>query len=226
LRGDLLHFHAGRAADAYHAIDDLEPRHLYKWHQQGVDAAGREVQANLLLGAAATHGSHRLDYQWSSRRDPLFNEGLTEVARIIDPQMIEPPNQQEIIHLFFRYQMGYLLLWSAIERYASLRWGFDGGVMQRVGRVAREASFAQALTAHATPGRMVYRADDPGRPPLILDPRDPGAAIAFYYQVRSNITHRGKAAYDEIDLVYGCLRELHEIFCDVLRAVWNGGPAT
>jgi len=34
--------------------------------------------------------------------------------------------------------------------------------------------------------------------------------------VRSNITHRGKAAHDELSLVFGCLSELNAIFRDVL----------
>jgi hypothetical protein len=55
----------------------------------------------------------------------------------------------------------YLLLWSAIERYASLRWGFGGGPMQRINNLVHEPAFGCALERHATPGRVVSRADNP-----------------------------------------------------------------
>jgi hypothetical protein len=134
---------------------------------------------------------------------------------ILEPWRDQPLGSEEI-RAFFRYQMAYLLLWSAIERYASLRWGFAGGPVQRVRNLAREPAFSRALREHAQPGRVVYRADNPGASPLRLDPDDPRRAIDFYYQVRSNITHHGKAAHDELSLVLGCLDELHTIFREVL----------
>jgi hypothetical protein len=112
--------------------------------------------------------------------------------------------------------MGYLLLWSAIERYCSLRWGFRGGPVQRVRRLADEPLFVRALEEHAQPGRIVYRADDPGAAARELNPAEPTRAIDFYYQVRSNITHRGKAAHDELWLVESSLSELTAIFRTVL----------
>ena len=45
-----------------------------------------------------------------------------------------------------------------------------------------------------------------------LDPEEPSQAIDFYYQVRSNITQRGKVAHDELSLMLGCLTELNAIF--------------
>jgi hypothetical protein len=117
--------------------------------------------------------------------------------------------------------MAYLLLWSAIERFASLRWGFADGPTQRVMNLASEPAFAIALKKHATSGRVVYRADKPGAAAERLDPGDPPRAIRFYYQVRSNITHRGKAAYVELELVRESLSELHQIFHEVLHAAWG-----
>jgi hypothetical protein len=115
--------------------------------------------------------------------------------------------------------MAYLLLWSAIERYASLRWGFGGGPAQRVKKLAREPAFVRALQQHAEPGALFYRADNRGSSPLRLDPEEPSQAIDFYYQVRSNITHRGKAAHDELSLVLGFLTELSAIFRDLLAEI-------
>jgi gamma-glutamylcyclotransferase (GGCT)/AIG2-like uncharacterized protein YtfP len=213
--GHVLYFKPSQADAAYRAIDDLEPRHLYRWAPGTSAVDGEPVDVNMLVAATPRRGSHRLDYDWSSRSDPLFTEALEEIAVILEPWK-RPAAGREEVRAFFRYQMAYLLLWSAIERYASLRWGFGGGPAQRVKRLARDPAFVQALQRHAQPGRVVYRADNPGASPLRLDPEQPSRAIDFYYQVRSNITHRGKAAHDELSLVLGCLTELNAIFRDLL----------
>jgi gamma-glutamylcyclotransferase (GGCT)/AIG2-like uncharacterized protein YtfP len=213
--GYVLYFKPSHADAAYRAVDDLEPRNLYRWATGTAAVDGQEVDVNMLVAATPQRGSHRLDYDWSSRSDPLFTEALEEIDLILEPWK-RPAAGREEIRAFFRYQMAYLLLWSAIERYASLRWGFGGGPVQRVKKLAREPVFVRALQRHAERGRIVYRADNPGASPLRLDPDEPSRAIDFYYQVRSNITHRGKAAHDELSLVLGCLTELNAIFRDVL----------
>jgi gamma-glutamylcyclotransferase (GGCT)/AIG2-like uncharacterized protein YtfP len=213
--GHVLYFKRSQADAAYRAVDDLEPRHLYRWAKGTSAIDGEPVEVNMLVAATPQRGSHRLDYDWSSRSDPLFTEALEEIDLILEPWKAPAAGREEI-RAFFRYQMAYLLLWSAIERYASLRWGFGGGPAQRVKKLAREPAFVQALQQHAQPGRVVYRADNPGSSPLRLDPEEPSRAIDFYYQVRSNITHRGKAAHDELSLVLGCLTELNAIFRDLL----------
>jgi hypothetical protein len=115
---------------------------------------------------------------------------------------------------------------TAKHVHASLRWGFGGGPVHRVKHLAHEPAFVRALQKHAQPGREVHRADDPGASAFRLDPNHPSHAIAFYYQVRSNITHRGKAAHDELSLVIGCLRELNLIFRDVLKSTLGKGDLT
>ena len=215
--GDILRFKESRADAAYRAIDDLEPKRLYRWSTLEALADGERVTANALVAAKPARGSHPLDDDWSSRTDPLFNEALEEIDSILEPWRPRSEGSDEV-RSFFRLQMAYLLLWSAIERYACLRWGFAGGPVQRVKRLAQEEAFVRGLREHSQVGRVVYRADDPGSSALTLDPTDPARAIDFYYQVRSNITHRGKAAYDELSLVGGCLSELRAIFGDVLAA--------
>jgi hypothetical protein len=114
--------------------------------------------------------------------------------------------------------MAYLLLWTAIERYCTLRWGFGENPVARVNRLATEPAFARALKQHVQETRRVYRADRPGRTAERLDPDDPARSIKFYCQVRSNISHRGKSVHDERALVAQSLNELSAIFRDVLDA--------
>ena len=43
-------------------------------------------------------------------------------------------------------------------------------------------------------------------------------SVAYYYQVRSNITHRGKGAVRDYDMLRDSLTELLPIFREVLEA--------
>jgi hypothetical protein len=116
----------------------------------------------------------------------------------------------------FRLQMAYLLLWSAIERYVSLRYHFGDCVTKKVNRLAREESFIRGLRDYVTNNREVYRADRPEKKE-VLDRENPEKALDYYYQVRSNITHRGKGVERDHERVLKSLRELLSIFRSVLK---------
>ena len=112
--------------------------------------------------------------------------------------------------------MAYLLLWTSIERYLSLRYSLGLGVMKRVNRLAEEPAFQQGLRQHVTRKRTIQRADRPGERET-LDPGVPKKALLYYYQVRSNITHRGKGVTRDFELLRKSTDELLSIFREVLR---------
>jgi len=60
--------------------------------------------------------------------------------------------------------------------------------MEKVNQLATEAAFADGLRQHAIARREIYRADRPSEK-VVLDPQSPAKALAYYYQIRSNITH-------------------------------------
>lgn len=107
--------------------------------------------------------------------------------------------------------MAYLLLWSAIERYVSLRYHLGGDVYAKVKMLAKEEAFAASLREQVTERRILYRADRPGER-VDLDASRPDRSLGYYYQVRSNITHRGKAAVRDFDTLRFSLEELNNIF--------------
>jgi len=117
----------------------------------------------------------------------------------------------------FRLQMAYLLLWSSIERYVSLRYHLGGKVSEKVNQLADEPPFAEALRREVTGTREVYRADRPTER-AVLDPNQPRRALDYYYRVRSNITHRGKGVLRDHLILQYSLAELLPIFRAVLKA--------
>ncbi|HEX4168142.1 MAG TPA: hypothetical protein VHZ55_21965 [Bryobacteraceae bacterium] len=116
----------------------------------------------------------------------------------------------------FRLQMAYLLLWSSIERYVSLRYHLGKNVKKKVDQLSGEQAFASSLLFHVRERQEVYRADRPSQKE-VLDPQSPEKALKYFYQLRSNVTHRGKAVIRDHDRMRDSLAQLLPIFRDVLR---------
>ena len=91
--------------------------------------------------------------------------------------------------------------------------------MHKISRLAEETEFRDSLKRNINVGerRQVYRADKP-RNKATLDRDNPFLSIQYYYQIRSNITHRGKAVGNDCNKIRSSLRELLPIFKDVIKA--------
>jgi len=209
VRGALLTFTPSVAARAYARISEMEPETQYRWHQ--IEVKG--VASNVLAGRSPTKGSERFDrIDWDGWSDPLFTSAL----EVVEETLVTSQEFSWDLKPLFRLQMAYLLLWTSIERYLSLRYSLGEEVMKRVNRLAEEPSFRQGLRDHVAERRSVQRADRPGTK-VTLDPDVPDKALWYYYQVRSNITHRGKGVVRDFELLRKSIGELLPIFREVLR---------
>lgn len=208
--GALIYFPTGGGDTGYRRISAMEPKDLYSWQKITVNDG---PTANVLIGRSPEKGNP-LDWpDWDGWRDPLFVEALD----LIEKQARIADKRRGYEALFLR-QMAYMLLWSAIERYLSLRYSLGGSIHQKVGMLAADPHFAEALSRHVTELRQIARSDNPGQHAR-LNVDKPKASAEYYYQVRSNVTHRGKTAPDEDgEILQKALAELLPIFRDVLRA--------
>ncbi len=217
--GYLLRFRPDEAYSAYRAIAGLEPANMYEWGVTPVHVDQGEVRANVLIGVApAEGGSEELRYaqEWSSAGDPLFNEALDEIRKISLVSQEGQSAPDELVRLFFHKQMAYLLLWSVIERYASLRYRMTGrSATKRVLRLADEDAFREGLRRSVRRKDSLHQADR-SREPLTLDRNEPEESLKYYYRVRGNIVHRGKAALQDLKIIDYSLSELLQIFEHVL----------
>lgn len=207
--GALLKFQPERAGEAYDRISAMEPGKHYLWHVAQVDG----TTANVLVGRSPGKGSVPCEVEdWNGWNDALFIEALEVVEETLNSQ-----DAGWNLKAMFRLQMAYLLLWSSIERYVSLRYHLGNNVAQKVGRLALEPAFAESLQHHVKGRREVYRADRP-TDKEVIDPNSPDKAVRYYFQVRSNITHRGKGVFQDYHLLKDSLKELLPIFREVLKA--------
>ncbi|MDE2058336.1 MAG: hypothetical protein KGL31_11835 [candidate division NC10 bacterium] len=209
VKGALLSFPPEGIAEAYDRISAMEPDQHYRWDVAQVD----DKLANVLVGRSPRKGSVACEEdEWNGWNDPLFTAALDVVEETLKSQDFDWN-----LKPLFRLQMAYLLLWSSIERYVSLRYHLSDKVSEKVGQLAREPAFVESLRQHVTARREVYRADRPTEKE-VLDPEVSERAVRYYYQVRSNITHRGKGVVRDYARVKVSLEELLQIFRDVLRA--------
>ncbi len=234
VHGYLLEFKQEQAFVAFDAISEMEPTTQYKWKQ--IDIGGKKT--NVLLGKKMDKGAKPSEEDdWRGLGDPLFNEALELVQEISDQDL-----DTSRVKDFFRLQMAYLLLWTAIERYAQLRYYLGkfgseaaGGELPRpeerrppsivaqLKKVAAEPAFGSALKKHVKRKKesVVFSVQGLDKESLVGRNGQiaaPEVAIDYYYQVRCNIAHRGKVGICEWGLVSDSLRELAAIFGDLLRA--------
>lgn len=217
VQGSLLFFGKQEAVAAYSMVNEIEPEKHYKWDVGEIRTTRGIQKATVLFGKNPRKGSSPFEQQdWDGKKDPLFTSALEVVHEIM-----ESNTQFEWdLKPLFRLQMAYLLLWSSIERYVSLRYHLGDKVTAKVNHMAEEEAFVLGLQEQVLEGRRIYRADRPNEK-VQLDPSKPKESLLYYYQVRSNITHRGKAATRDFDTLKHSLEELHKIFRKVLDTAFR-----
>jgi hypothetical protein len=211
--GVLIRFRDGDEKAAYEVVARIEPDKLYRWETVDVHKARASVKANVLLGRKPSRGSHPLeDDEWDGSKEPLFDLALKVVE-----ETVEQNRQFEWdLKPLFRLQMAYMLLWTAIERFAAFKYHLGERATEKVFQLASEPAFVSGVSQLVKEKREVVKTDDPGTK-VTLEPANPGKALAYYYQVRSNITHRGKAAVRDHEILVKSLDELLELFRRVLH---------
>lgn len=143
VKGVLLHFHCESAAEAYRRIAAIEPGKHYRW----VETQAQGAPANVLVGREPGKGSVPYEgKEWDVWNDPLFTSALEVVEETLSSNQEFEWNLKPL----FRLQMAYLLLWSAIERYVSLRYHLGNKVTEKVKHLASEEAFRESLKKHVS----------------------------------------------------------------------------
>jgi hypothetical protein len=208
--GWLLWFAPGSLDQAWSVVCSFEPATQYKWQ---ITQAHSDVQlsANALAGRRVREGEAEETVQeWSAGLDPVFTEGMAEVRRLVEeaaPDGICPqPDTPELWSRFFRLQAAYLLLWSIVERYTALRFGPGLDPWDRVTRLGEDTSFREAVAAVGVREGVVIDSRDPASRYRLA--ADGTGAAKYFYQVRSNLSHRGKSAFKDAQLVHNSVTVL------------------
>ena len=218
VEGSVVQFQVERRREAYDEIAAFELSAHYRWETTTTVSTGFRVNILVVRSASKGHPEQFEGSRWSHRDDPVFRVGLHVVSEIAhnfgsEPFRSSPPDTFDWPR-FFRLQMAYLLLWAAIERYTSFAFGPRLEPMAKVERLAALGSFQAAVRSRVS--RRTVVTDSRSLRSYRLDPESPADAALYYYQVRSNLSHRGKGAWNDGELVRESLRELLDVFKEVL----------
>lgn len=227
--GYLINFHTDLGADAYRFINAMEPSKLFYWKVDEFNG----VEYNVLYGRKPDKGTEtsaefEFDSVWD---DPFFTVALVT----LDEFKIEAGNDRESRDKsMFKLQMKYMLLWTIIERFNFLRYSLGGTSNDGIKKLAENLYFQEGLSSpklNVSIKRPLFRSDDPNER-IDFSVNDSKKAIQYYYQVRCNVTHRGKGLVQDLDLLKNCYSELHNIInyvleqtkieCEQIKQQYNG----
>ena len=217
--GDLLWFNSDDAERAYMKITELEPGDQYEWARITAMADDTEYNANVLVGINPETGGHKLENNYGNpiqswdgeENDPVFNQAL----EVVDEKITRhTPPEDDDFKSYFELQMAYLLLWTVIERYVTLRYGFgENSYHERKRMAVEEEAFREGLeeVLKDRDGALIRKTHKPEET-RELSAIDPEESIHYYYQVRNNVAHRGKSLGQDIRILRKSLLELYTIF--------------
>lgn len=209
--GYLIYFIENKNEDAYNFISRLEPDKLFVWEMKEEKKHGK---LNLLIGKKTNRGSVSTEKEGesffgnSTVNDPYFTTGLSMLKNF------QLPKKSEQLKSSFEVQMHYLFLWTILERFTFFRYSLGGGATIRVNKLAANKYFIEAIGRHVMPLknnriRKIFSALDLKH--IILDKTKPKKVIEYYYQVRNNLTHRGKGIEDDYAIIRDAFQDLLNI---------------
>jgi hypothetical protein len=210
-KGVLIHWVDGKEADAYSIVCAFEPRGHYVW---GTTTTRSGKTANTLLIRDPRNGNPQpLDSpEWLITHDAAFGPGLSEVKKMLSEINAMPGNIDDwsAWPRFYRCQMAYLLLWSILERLSAFCFGPGLDPMERVkgfhllpriSELVAEIVQREDKVSDSRKASKFYR----------LDRTNAKKCFLYYYQLRSNLSHRGKGVRNEYDRLHASLTELLQI---------------
>ena len=209
--GYLIYFNDEECANkAYDIISKTHYEKLYKWEQIKVG----ENKSNALMGINPEMGSYTNGSvgNYNGQEDPYFKEAI----EVVENELNDEDKRWDNINDFFKLQMSYLLLWTVIERYCSLKYN---KTTSKINQLSKEDTFKKSLKKHITSKRTVYSAEDLRN--YTLDCEEPYDSIHYYYTIRCNVAHRGKALHNDDKIIRQSLKELLEIFKDILNETFD-----
>ena len=204
--GYLIYFYEESRKNAYEVIIRNQTEKLYSWEVIQVG----ENKANVLMGVNPELGTSYGSKSYDGSEDPYFNEAID----VIEEELNDENKHWSSVNDFFKLQMAYMLLWSSIERYCTLKYN-EESIGKNNRQFSEEKVFRRGLKKYVESERKVYSAEDLWE--YTLNPTKPYDSIRYYYTIRCNAVHRGKAIHSDEYMLRQSLKELLNIFKDVLE---------
>lgn len=212
--GYLLYFKDDCSKDAYDIIRKTESKTFYSW---GTVKIYEQDKANILFGRKPSRSNpKRIKGKYSGENDVFFRYAM----RLVSTEMRNYKKSRDFVD-FFKLQRNYMLLWAVIERYTSLKYG-ENSKSYNNKQLAGEKIFQDSLIyfVNEDEKREIFNSQTLNKEKLI--PKESIKSINYYYTIRSNVVHRGKAVVPTDEkILRKSLVELLNIFQCVLKDTYK-----
>lgn len=204
-----IYFKKGFENKAYQIISENEPNTYYHW--ENID------KSNLLEGNRSLRGLNDFfETSWTFKNDPYFTNGLIS-CKEISRASITNNNFITEHHVFFCYQSAYMLLWSIIERFCTIKYG-NISPTEKLKKLASDPKINWKFVVNIVTRNDEIVRSDRDKEKLKLDPNSSIKKILeYYYGLRSNLVHRGKEVNGDIYRIENAFNELHQIMTEIIR---------
>ncbi|MGY4884881.1 MAG: hypothetical protein ACP5NZ_04860 [Nanobdellota archaeon] len=165
--------------------------------------------------------------EWSCDTDPYFREGfeiLEEMRKSNTPKIL--CSTQDSTKRFLQLNMAYMLLWSMIDRYVTLRYHMLNRISDSEDsdylEIANDKVFQKESDSFSPSRNKIFKSNSPDNYQYYNKRNDSDEnnyknRLKYFHQIRNNIVHRGKAYNNDIKLVYESLNGLLKIYKKVYK---------
>jgi gamma-glutamylcyclotransferase (GGCT)/AIG2-like uncharacterized protein YtfP len=226
VHGILLTINVGMKEEFWRVVTEYEGATNYKLEDSlTVIADGKEILSGAFIGRKMSKGNpEKLFSPWTSKLDPIFSQSFPLLHQGVAGNTLKFTDVEHDPSGYWSQMNGllsqYLLLVSILEHLTVVKFGGSKKQepMVRLRKLQQSQGFSRAFDS------LSHEKDNP--PIRVSDSRavedslsssNPEQALFAWYQVRSNLQHRGKASLFDAYLVHKSCIGLGNFLLEYLR---------
>ena len=224
--GVLLTINAGMEEDFWQVVTEYEGATNYKFENSiPIISEGREHLSGAFIGRKMGNGNpERLYVPWTSKLDPIFSQSFPILHRDIAVNSLKFTDAEHDPNGYWsqlnKLLSQYLLLVSILEHLTVVKFGGSKKQepMVRIRKLQQSEGCLIALRALSDDrNNPSIKVSDSRAVEDSLSSSNPDQALFAWYQVRSNLQHRGKASLFDASLVHKSCIGLSNFLLEYLR---------
>ena len=224
--GVLLTINAGMEEDFWQVVTEYEGTTNYKFENSiPVISDGKEHLSGAFIGRKMGRGNpEKLYVPWTSKLDPIFSQSFPVLHRDIAGNSLKFTDAEHDPSAYWnqmnRLLSQYLLLVSILEHLTVVKFGGSKKQepMVRIRKLQQSQGYINAFKALS---HEIYnppiKVSDSRAVEDSLSSSTPEQALFAWYQVRSNLQHRGKASLFDAKLVHKSCIGLSNFLLEYLK---------
>ena len=224
--GVLLTINAGMEEDFWRVVTEYEGATNYKFENSiPIISEGKEHLSGAFIGRKMCNGNpERLNVPWTSKLDPIFSQSFPILHRDIAVNSLKFTDAEHDPNGYWsqlnKLLSQYLLLVSILEHLTVVKFGGSKKQepMVRIRKLQQSEGCLIALRALSDDrNNPSIKVSDSRAVEDSLSSSNPDQALFAWYQVRSNLQHRGKASLFDASLVHKSCIGLSNFLLEYLR---------